>query len=254
MWILSVLFLGFVLGSFLNVLIDRFPRHEQILKGRSRCEFCKRKIALYDLVPILSFLILKGKCRYCKAHLSLYYPVVELTTGLMFVITFIYFPSNRITGFWELSYFLFVISGLIAIFFMDLKYGIISDKVLLPLSLVSTFYLLLLQDSLFMIHLASAVGVFLFFLFLFLVTRGKGMGFGDVKLAFFMGLVLGFPNIIVGLYVAFLTGAAYGVILILCGKKKLFGGTIPFGPFLALGTLISIFFGDFLVQKLTQAL
>lgn len=253
---LFILFIfGLSVGSFLNVLIDRLPKGESPVKGRSHCDKCKKTLKWYDLIPLLSFLILKGKCRYCKTKLSFYYPIIEFTTGVMFVLTFLFVGSmNHELRIMDLGYYLFLVSSLIVIFFADLKYGIIPDKVLFPAVAISFLYLFINHSSLIINHFLAGLGASLFFLLLFLITRGRGMGFGDVKLSFLMGLILGFPNIIVSLYVAFLTGAIIGCILILWQKKRIRGTTIPFGPFLAIGTLISIFFGESLIQSFLQVL
>ncbi len=150
---------------------------------------------------------------------------------------------------WELFYYLFIVSSLIVIFFADLKHGIIPDKIIFPAVITSFLYQIFNAQYSIPSYLFSAIGACLFFLFLYLVTKGRGMGFGDVKFAFLMGLILGFPNIVVGLYVAFLTGAVAGCILIIWKKKKIFGTSIPFGPFLALGTLVAIFYGKILMQS-----
>lgn len=254
MFLFFILLLGLFIGSFLNVLIDRLPKEESI-KGRSHCEKCKKTLKWYDLIPLLSFIMLKGKCRYCSAPLSFYYPIIELTTGIMFALTFYFFGiMNHELRIMDLGYYLFLISGLIVIFFVDLKYGIIPDKIIFPAIVVSFIYLFFIHNSLFLIHLFSAFGASLFFLLLFLVTQGRGMGFGDVKFAFLMGLILGFPNIIIGLYAAFLTGAIVGCILVLWRKKRIRGTAIPFGPFLAIGTLSAIFFGGKLLQTVVPFL
>ncbi len=263
MLLIFVFLIGLFVGSFLNVLADRLPREESVIKGRSHCEKCKKELTWYDLIPLLSFVFLRGKCRYCKAKLSFYYPVVELTTGILSVITAIFilngfqffplrqgFAGQAISNFQlsiSLIYYLFIVSSLIVIFFADLKYGIIPDKIVFPAIIISFLYLIL--NTNYLIHLYSAFGACLFFLILFLITKGRGMGFGDVKFAFLMGLILGFPNIVVSLYIAFLTGAIVGIILILWRRKKVFGTAIPFGPFLVLGTLIAIFYGNFIAQN-----
>jgi len=256
-----IFIIGLFTGSFLNVLVDRLPRGESIIKGRSHCEKCKENLRWYDLIPLLSFIFLKGKCRYCKASLSFYYPTVELATGTLFALTafFVFhdlqFPiSSQFSIDFQLlaslTYYLFMTSSLIVVFFADLKYGIIPDKIIFPAILVSVLYLLTISHKLLAINLFSAVGACLFFLLLFLITRGKGMGFGDVKFAFLMGLILGLPNIIVSLYIAFLTGAVIGCILIVWRKKKLKGAVIPFGPFLVLGTFAALFWGEKILQIL----
>ena len=156
--------------------------------------------------------------------------------------------ESRIMDYVLLLYYLIIISSLIVVFFTDLKYGIIPDKVIILAILASLLYVFILHNSYFIIHLLSGIGALLFFFFLFLLTKGRGMGFGDVKLSFLLGLVLGFPGTLISLYIAFLTGAIIGCILIIWKKKKLIGTKIPFGPFLVLGTLVAIFFEEQILQ------
>lgn len=245
---------GTIIGSFLNVLIDRIPKNESIIKTRSHCEHCRRTLSWLDLIPLFSYLYLKGKCRYCHKHINYYYPIVEAITGFLFMFTvYMMVPdihtlrSMSTYAFLVLLYYLILFSCLITIVFTDLKYRIIPFYIVL-IAAVATFIYILFQPT-FLSHILSALGVFAFFLFLFLITKGKGLGFGDVVFAFLMGLILGFPKIIVGLYLAFLTGAVISVILVLTGKKKLRGGSIPFGPFLVSGTIISIFWGELIIGK-----
>lgn len=269
MVIFSFFIVGLFFGSFLNVLSDRLPRDESVVKGRSHCEKCKKTLNWNDLIPLFSFLFLKGKCRYCHTHLSYYYPLVELVTGVLFAFTYLWvvqtqfqisniqYPiSNSFLAgvspeffvYLKLFYTLFVVSTLIAIFFADLKFGIIPDKLtFLGIFVTAAYLLLTVPFSLLLPYLLSALGSFLFFLALFIVTRGRGMGFGDVKLAFWLGLLLGFPAIIPALYIAFLTGAAISIILIISRKAKI-KHTIPFGPFLVFGTLVTFFMQGNLVQ------
>lgn len=259
MFLLILFIFGLFIGSFLNVLVDRIPKGESPIKGRSYCDKCKKNLKWYDLIPLLSFIFLKGKCRYCQTHLSFYYPIVEVVTGILFVLVFIFVSGESIMYqvlsikyVLDLLYYLFIVSSLIVIFFADLKYRIIPDKIIFPAILVSLAYILL--NTYYLIPILSALGASLFFLFLFLITKGRGMGFGDVKFSFLMGLILGFPNIVVSLYVAFLTGAIVGCILILWQKKRIRGTSIPFGPFLVIGSLTAIFFGDVLAQSFLRAL
>lgn len=256
-----VLVFGLSVGSFLNVLVDRLPRNESVLKGRSHCEFCKKKLDPLDLIPLFSFLFLRGCCRFCRKPLSWYYPFVELITGMLFLLTFFYVSSNfhsnfnfQFSGFIELPYYLFITSLLIVIFFTDLKYGIIPDKIVYSGIVISFIYSILNTQYLILNHLLSGIGAFLFFLVLFVVTRGRGMGLGDVKFAFLQGLLLGFPKIIVGFYTAFLTGAVVAIILVIWGKKRFRGGTIPFGPFLVIGTIIGLFWGGVIWQQILPGL
>ena len=233
--------LGLCIGSFLNVLIDRLPQNKPVVFDRSRCDHCRHRLSWYDLFPLLSFILLKGKCRYCHKKISFQYPFLELFTAISFTLMI---RIIRVEFFWP--YFLFlliVISGLIVIFFADLKYRIIPDQVLIVLIAASFLFDLFYEQNLLLGHLLAAIVFGAFFLILFLFTKGKGMGFGDVKFAFFMGLFLGYPKIIVAFYLSFLTGAAVSLILILAGKKTM-KSTIPFGPFLIVSTIISQFMGN----------
>lgn len=237
-------FFGANTGSFLNVLIDRLPCGEQVLKGRSYCDHCKHQLSWRDLFPIFSWISLGGRCRYCRASISVQYPLVEAATGVLFVLTFREIGViGGIGEIWGLAYHLFIISALVVVFVADLKYQIIPDQVVYPAILISLPYAIRYVPY----AIPSSLAAGLFFFLLWLATRGRGMGMGDVKLAFLMGLILGFPKIVVALYLAFLTGAFFGVILILAGKKR-FGQHIPFGPFLAGGTYLSLFWGQNLWQ------
>ena len=262
-----VFIFGVCIGSFLNVLIYRLPRSLKVT-GRSFCPKCKKKIRWYDNVPLLSFLLLKSKCRWCHSPISWRYPLVELLTGALFLLTVILLPKPIIN--YQLSiaqqqapliinyllllaYYLFLISSLIVIFFIDLKHRIIPDLTVYPTILIVFLFQITNNQLIVTNYLLSACGAGLFFLILHLITKGKGMGFGDVKLAFLMGLILGPAKVIFAFYLAFLTGALTGVILILAKKKK-FGEQIPFGPFLSGATIIALFWGEAIVRWLTAHL
>ena len=264
MSIVIILIIGLFIGSFLGVLINRLPRNEDFIKGHSHCEFCKKDLKAIDLIPVLSFVSTKGKCRYCHKALPYFYPIIEISTGILFALVYIFsipnfqfiisnellIPQFLIT----LIYHLIIVAGFIIIFFIDLKEGIILDKILLPLIIIIATYLLIINPQSLIINLVCGLIAFLFFLVIalsFKFIRGKeGMGGGDVKLAFVLGLFLGFPNIILALYIAFLTGAAVGIILILWKKKNLKSTSLPFGPFLLFGTLVCLFFGNQILPKI----
>ena len=248
---LILFILGLFIGSFLGVLIDRLPQNKSIL-GRSQCDYCNKPLSPIELIPILSFVFQRGKCRSCHRRTSYFYPFVELITGLLFVIVFIYiagdsqYQISNIKYQIDLIYYLLVTSGLIAIFFADLKYRIIPDQILFFLTVVSLPYLIFSGANL-PLHILSAVLGLGILLILNIITKGRGMGLGDVKFAAVLGLVLGIPGIILALYLSFLTGAVASIILILWGKKKLRGGTISFGPFMALGAFLTLFFSSTLI-------
>lgn len=250
-------FVGLFIGSFLNVLIDRLHKRENVLTGRSHCDYCLHTLSWPDLIPLVSFVILRGKCRYCHKRLSLYYPVVELVTAALFALTFFVLQQNSIMYYaanikhtTELIYYLLIISALIVIFFTDLKYGTIPFSMVCFAVLAASIYMLLNTYYLIPNLFLSGIGAFISFLFLFLVTRGRGIGFGDVIYVFLMGFILGFPKVLLGLYISFIVGAIISLILVLLKKKKLKGGTIPFGPFLVTGTVICLFWGNEIISKI----
>lgn len=241
---LIVFLFGLCLGSFLNVVVYRLNHNLSPLKGRSFCPKCKKKIPWRDNIPLVSFIFLRGRCRFCHSPISWQYPLVELATGLATVFI-LYFVADYLL----VIYYLLITYALIALFVSDLRYQTIPDEIVYPPILISFLHnIYSTPDALF-----SGIGASLFFLALVLVTRGKGMGVGDAKLAGLMGLVLGFPGIVVALMLAFLTGAIIGVILVLVGKKR-FREHIPFGPFLTSATWISLFWGktiwQFYLEKL----
>lgn len=250
-------FFGISVGSFLNVVIDRLETNESILTGRSHCDSCKHVLRWYDLIPIVSFIFLRGKCRYCGKSLRLQYPLVEFVTGTLFVLVWTNLANGceLFANTHELvlhlpptTYHLLVVSAMIVVFVYDLKHKIIPDKVILPTVLVSSLYTLYSPFTPFFLNQwFSAIGAGLFFLCLILATKGRGMGMGDVKLVFLMGLVLGWPKILIALYLSFISGALIGLLLIAIGKKR-FGQEIPFGPFLSASTIATLLYGNFLLH------
>jgi len=241
--ILVILFVwGTLFGSFLNVLIDRFSTERSIVKGRSYCENCKKTLSWKELLPLVSFIIQKGKCIHCKAKIPPRLFLVELLTGLMFPVVYFYGIGAGLPTFQIVSVGV-VVYAFLGIFFADLTYGIIPDKLLI-LSFLGIFGLVGLPSTNWWEHLFSGIASFAFFFFLFAVTKGRGMGFGDVKFAFVLGFFLGYPLTIVALYIAVLTGALISIILVLWKKVSFQKGTVPFGPFLIFGTLLAFFLGQ----------
>jgi prepilin signal peptidase PulO-like enzyme (type II secretory pathway) len=237
---LFIFLLGLAVGSFLNCIIYRLEKNESFLKGRSYCPNCHHTLAWQDLIPIFSFLILRGKCRYCGKKISLQYPLVELSTGILFVLIFNVAAFDLRT-----IYYLIISCFLVIIFIYDLKHYIIPDKVIYPaIALTSIFNFKFL---IFKYSILSAFGSAAFFLLIFSISRGKWLGFGDVKLGFLMGLFLGFPKILVGLFFAYLIGAIIGIGLVLA-KKKTLKSEVPFGPFLVTGTFVALFFGNIIID------
>ncbi len=199
----------------------------------------------------MSFILQKGRCLKCKKKISWQYPLVELATGILFVLCvwYFFFAYGEISSLWggqfliSTIFWLFVVSCLIVIFVYDLKHYIIPDQVIYPAILVAGIWSLVFGPTALLAALAAGA----FFLAIVLVSKGKWMGGGDIKLALFMGLVLGWPKILVALFLAFLIGAFVSIILIIL-KKKTLKSEIPFGPFLVGGTIIAIFWGNALIN------
>jgi len=251
--------LGTTIGSFLNVVVGRTREKNKdfeinlksLIASRSYCDFCKRQLAWWENIPLVSFIFLAGKCRTCKNKIPLEYFLVELITGLVFFVIsfwlmscFNFVPSRLF--FLILSYFLAIASILIFIFLVDRHFQLIPDAAtlaLISLSLLGHFF----DGDLSFKLLAAPLLSFLFLFLIYLITGGKGMGLGDVKFALFMGLFLGGRRVVLAFYIAFLTGALIGVILILLKKKK-FGQKIAFGPFLVLGTFVSWLLGEKIID------
>ena len=256
--IFFVVFLfGLAVGSFLNAFIYRMKQGKSVLRGRSYCPHCKHALAWYDLVPLLSFVLLQGRCRHCKAKISLQYPLVEFATGVLFVLVFSLIVENLISlsfpQILELLYLWTIVSLLVVVFVYDLKHFLIPDKVLYPAILVvGIWYLVSSTVGWIPVYqilntIYSAVGAAGFFLAIHLLSKGRAMGFGDVKLAFFMGLFLSWPNIFVAMSLAFAAGTIVGLALISL-KKKTMRSEVPFGPFLLFGTLVAFFWGETLMD------
>jgi prepilin signal peptidase PulO-like enzyme (type II secretory pathway) len=244
---LIVFILGTFIGSFLNCVIYRIENNLSFLKGRSFCPHCKHKLGFFDLFPIFSFIFLKTKCRYCGKKISIQYPLIEIITGLLFLLIFRYLQFSVI----NFLYLLIASSLLLILFVYDLKHYLIPDKVIYSLIGITFFYQLIYNfqaiNSDFWFFLLSAFGAAGFFFLIWFFSKGKCMGFGDVNLAFFMGLFLGWPNILVALFSAFFIGAIIGIGLIVLGKKKL-KSQVPFGPFLIAGTFLALFWGQNLIN------
>ncbi|KUK79549.1 MAG: prepilin peptidase [Microgenomates bacterium 39_7] len=240
---LVVIFIvGLFIGSFLNVLIDRIARDEKFFSGRSYCESCQHFLSWLDLVPLFSFIFLSGRCRYCREKIPFWLPVVELTTGLIFslVVSWSWGLSWRLVAFR-----LVIASLLIVIFFADLKYRLVYGVIIYPaLVIVFAYQIFLLGGGQALVNpLLSSLLTGLFFYGLYLLTKKRGLGLGDVQIGFLLGLLLGYPAIVVCLYLSFLTGAITGVILMITGKAKL-KTAIAFGPFLIFSTFIAWPFGE----------
>src|SRR5581483_2228986 len=236
---------GLAVGSFLNVVIYRVPHKESVVKPRSRCPGCGTQLAERDNIPVLSWLLLRGKCRTCGEPISVRYPLVELLTGVLFVTAGLRFGYD-----WVLPAYLVFFASLVAITFIDLEHYIIPNRVLYPRLVIAIPLLVLaagVQDQWDNLEraLIGAALAWAFFLILHLISP-RGMGFGDVRLSFLLGLFLGWldlRHVFLGVFFGFLLGSIVGIALMALrrrGRKD----HIPFGPFLAAGAVIAVLFGS----------
>jgi len=224
LWWLFLFVFGLCLGSFFNVVICRLGQGGSSLGGRSRCPHCRKTISWFDNIPLLSFFLLRGRCRWCKKPISWQYPLVELATAIL-TLGLYWLPVT------SYLFSLLVTYCFLVILVSDWRFMIVPDEILVILGVASlAFFIFFSPIGLPVRFLAGSLSG-LFFLFLFLVTKGKGMGLGDVKLVFLIGFILSFPACLWAFFMAFLTGALVGVILILLKERRL-KSQIAFGPFL----------------------
>ena len=239
MWQIVSMIFGGIVGSFLNVCIFRLPKEESIIWPGSHCPLCEKPIKFYDNIPLVSYLLLRGRCRYCKESISIQYPLVEGISALSSLLLFMKFGPSLIYIF----YFAFV-AALIVITVIDLHHQIIPDVISLPGIGVGLLASLIISRITF---LNSLIGILLGGGSLFIVAtlyqwlfKREGMGGGDVKLLAMIGAFLGWKAVIVTILLSSLIGSITGII-IMGLKGKDFKYAIPFGPFLSLGAVIALF-------------
>ena len=254
---LIIFILGLVIGSFLNVCIYRLPLQQSIVFPPSHCQNCQAEVKRYDLIPVLSWLLLHGKCRSCGTNISYIYPLVELLTGVVFVLAYLKIGYSV-----ELIRALVLASFFIVITFIDFEHQLILDKVLIPMALVGVVFNIIINENI----LSYAQGFNDFFLFqisyldmliglmlggglllLIAVLSNGGMGGGDVKLAAVLGLWLGWEYNITLLLLSFILG---GIIcsLLLASKIKSRKDYIPFGPFITLAAWVVYLYGNEIIN------
>ena len=242
--------LGTAIGSFLNVVIDRLPAGKSLAYPPSGCDTCGHRLSLFDLFPVFSYLLLRGRCRYCQSVIPQRVFWVELGTGLLTAFLFYHFGWTLL-----LPVSIIYCSVLIAIAFIDLNYKLILNKIVYPMVLFALIVNLFVPDLFnthnFLFGLAGAAFGSIFLLIAALLSlvlfKKEGMGMGDVKMAAMMGLMVGFPNIIVAIFGGVILGVAAFILLIIF-KKQSRRDLIPFGLFLSLSTIITIIWGTSLIH------
>ncbi|MFA7309259.1 MAG: prepilin peptidase [Patescibacteria group bacterium] len=265
---LAIFIFGTLIGSFISVVIARWDSEEGFLTGRSRCTECKNTLKPWQMIPVVSWVFQRGCCAFCRNKISFHYPLLEMVTGLLFVVfTYKILPLNGdILGTLFVTttvFYLTLIAGLIAIFEIDRRTLYIPDIIVYPIA--ALFVLLLLLDGVFLLGggplvfvpayhnvdlLTIVTGLLVgggIFGIIALVSKGKWMGWGDVKLGLLLGLTLGPVLAGLALYIAIVAGGLYGIVMLILKKYKK-GDLVPFGPFMVLGALTALLFGDMLVR------
>ncbi len=240
--------LGVIIGSFLNVVIYRINTKKS-LGGRSACMTCQNKLSWYELIPVFSFFALMGRCKICKTKISIQYPLVELTSGLIFVSLFIKFQDilfiDVFNFIFVFTYYAFMFSILLVISTYDIKHKIIPDQLSLMLAAFAFIGMFFFNaHGYFVFHIPTlfdfmaGVAVSLPFALLWLVSRGTWMGLGDAKLAVGLGWLLGFSRILSATAIAFWSGAIIGIVLVIISKRYKMRSEIPFAPYLVFGSFL----------------
>lgn len=255
---------GLFLGSFLNNIALRLEKGESFLFSRSKCPHCGKILSWKELIPLLSFILQKGKCTNCQSKISLRYPLIELLTGVwVYLLSYSLKTNLSVFSLIEFAFYLILLSTLFALALYDLKTFLVDDRLIifgifsaLVFIFYKNFFNLPSRDFSYLLNyffpstkfepLISAVISSFFFLFVFLITKGKGMGFGDVKVAFLIGLFLKPGDALLSVMLSFFYGSIYGIYLIL--KNKRFGQVIPFIPFFFLGVLTTILLGEKIIK------
>lgn len=233
--------LGLVFGSFFNVVGLRVPIGKSIISPGSSCSNCGHKLSSIELIPVFSFLLQRGKCRSCGMLISKQYLLIEVLTGLLFVFSIYETGFNK-----ELMITLSVVSLLIIIVVSDVNYMIIPNRILLFCLFIYSFERILFPMDPWWSSIVGAIGAFVVLLLINLISK-DGMGGGDIKLFSVLGIILGWKLTLIAFMLACFSGSIYGVVLILSGKSKR-RNPIPFGPFIAMGGLISYFYCENLLE------
>jgi leader peptidase (prepilin peptidase)/N-methyltransferase len=238
--------LGLAVSSFLNVCIDRLPERESIVSPPSHCPACGRRLAPFDLIPLLSYILLRGRCRYCGAPIPRRVLVVESTTGLLFVLLGYRYGFSPAEGLPPLLLATLYTCFFIVIFFIDLEHHLVLNRVIYPAIVIALLFIPFAPGySAKELLLGGLIGFALLFLIAFVYPAGMGMG--DVKLATFVGLVVGFPSIFAALLFSFVAGGLVGGGLLLTGLKGR-KDPIPFAPFLVAGGMVAMLYGKEIID------
>lgn len=243
--LLIIFLLGLCIGSFLNVLILRLPVNEKIGMDRSRCPSCRKVLEWFELIPVVSFLLQKTVCRGCKKSISWQYLLVEISTGLLFIVSFYNYVAGT-ENVWMAFLKAFISVILVLVFMIDLKFGLILDVIIWP-AIVLIFLLQLYLGHSYIDLLIGSLIAGGFFGLQYVVSRGRWIGAGDIGLGVCMGVILGWQKTLAALLLAYIGGSIISVFLLTLKKKSL-QSAIPFGVFLAPATFVAFFWGDKIIN------
>mgnify|MGYP006271589537 CR=1 FL=1 len=249
--IVFVALTGVVFGSFINAWVWRTHAGLSVAKGRSRCPSCKHQLAWYDLLPVLSYVLLRGRCRYCKKPISAQYPLVEAATALLFGLLYWFLSPAGVYGWLQFVILLAVSVLFVAALVYDALYMQLPEKFMLPAVALGVISLGLkaMQYGWGSVttQLIGLAVVVLFYTAQWYFSRGRWLGAGDIRIAAVMGLFLEPKQLVVGLFCTYLVGSAYGVWVLSKSKKKR-GIKVPFGPFMIIGFYLGLLFGNTLAN------
>ena len=244
--VVLIFILGLIVGSFSNVCIYRIPRNESIIYPASHCPKCRSNISPKDNIPLLSYILLKGRCRNCKSKISIQYPIVEFLTGLIYLIVYLIYGLSI-----QSLIYIILSSALIIIAFIDLNEQVIPEVISLPgmvIGLILSFFVPYISFINSALGIVIGGGIILVIrLAGSLIFKKESMGIGDIELAAMIGAFLGWRYIIISLFLGFFLGALAGIILIL-SKIKSREDVVPFGPFIVLGSFITLLWGEKIIS------
>jgi prepilin signal peptidase PulO-like enzyme (type II secretory pathway) len=250
--VVYVSLLGLIIGSAINAIVWRLHEGKSWVHGRSQCPKCGHMLAAVDLIPVLSWVWLRGRCRYCNKPISVKYPLVELLSALVFGLSVSALPLSTPLQQWTIALWLLILTLLLVLAVYDLKWMLLPDKIIIPLGVVGALFVLSAvvpasgwgTASSFLLGALVSGG---FFYAIAAFSRGRAMGGGDIKLAFVMGLFLNPARLVVAMEIAFVTASIIGVGMLAAGRIER-RGHLPFGPYLVLGAIVSFLYGDYIIN------
>lgn len=246
---IAAFFFGLAFGSFINVIVLRLYWQESFISGRSYCDYCREKLSFWELIPVIGFLLLRGKCRSCKKPISLQYPLIEILSGLIWFSSFYFWRSWGQLDIMSVGFSILIFSLLLSVSVYDFKFSLIPDKIVVPAIVLTFVYNIFLAvrsgEWVFSFIYPIFAGLLFggFFAMLFFGSGGKWIGFGDVKLMVLIGLMLGVFKGFLAIFLAFISASIFALFFLVL-KRKTLKSQMVFGPFLAFALFVLYFFSS----------